>query len=252
MNEKITPAGLPNWFDRGVVVSLFPFLLVVAVVGVSGFFVLGPKVLQIKSNLVQVEDLKQKTRVVLAKRDYVASVDQEELIKDATYLEKAVLSQNDAYMLVNVFRKLADKHAFQVNSFAINPDKLAREDVLASQSAKTRVGSSLVPIKIVLVGKEENFINLLLTLEKSLPVLSLTSLKSKVTGDLIELEIDAGAYYVAGKKSSNLVGLPLESLKLNKDELAVVKKISGFTPIELQGQKSGERQLIKYQRNSLF
>ncbi|MEI8067775.1 MAG: hypothetical protein WCG91_02345 [Candidatus Shapirobacteria bacterium] len=238
-------------FEIGLVkILLLPLPLIFFFI-VSLNLVIIPKIGEIGSTTKEITKIKAQTKVVVEKKVYLMSRDQEKLKTDEAYLQSAILKENQSYFLVEVVRSVASKYGFQIKSFSISPGKLKDDDKvkIANKDVMNRL-----PISVVLVGPKEKHLDLLLAMEKSLPILVIDKFSINTSGEMAELNLDVNSFYLNNKVASDVVNLSLSDLTLNKDEADLLDRLGDFEKVELgSAVKSGESgQFIKYQKENPF
>lgn len=233
--------------------TVFVPLVVVVIVAIVGFNVIVvPKFndyLEMKQSLTV---LNNNHETVLNKVRYLQSVDSNELKKNSDFITSALLPQSNAYSLVNVVKKIADKYGFQVESFLISPGKLSKEVTPTTKTA----GVSKIPIKVSLVGPKTAYLDLLKGLERSLPILSLNSFKMLSQDTVVKLDLDISAFYLQDGLKFDINALSLSDLILTKGETDLLSTLNTFDQVENLGDlvtKTGEKiDFVKHTRIDPF
>lgn len=229
-----------------------PILLLLLVIGMSNFTIM-PKLDEISQVRAKTETVKAETKKITDKRDYIRSLDQEELAKNGVLIASALLPEKNAYFLVNVIRKVTEKYQYIVDSFRISLGEVSG----LSETKTTKIeGVAKVPVELKLVGPKVEFLNLVNGLERSLPVLALDSLDLKSQGESVNLTIRVSAYYIEDKAKFTLEKLNLADLILKKEESEVLKTLGDYSVTteagDIEGQLTGSKEYIKYDRKDPF
>lgn len=227
-----------------------PAVLVVLVF-VSFSFVLQPKIDEISKMRKDMILLKEQKSKIVEKKNYLLSIDEDELKENDKYLSNSVLRDRNSYFLVGVIRRIADKHLFMVDSFNVSPGELAKED--AAKKSQTKTGYTSIPVKINLIGPKSEYLNLLLAMEKSLPVLSIDNFDMKLKDNLAELSLTVSSYFVEARKEMTSNDLSLSDLTLNKTEQELLSRIGEFEDYASFGQVDIEgKEFVEYERGNPF
>lgn len=239
MDSHLLPVLLPT---GGVI-----FLAIVAT-----NLVIIPKIGEISETRAQTELVKQETKKVADKRDYVSSLNPEELTKNSAMINSSLLPEKNAYMLVNVIRRIADKYGFVVESFKISMGELSGG---AGNTTKVE-GVAKIPVNLTLTGSRDRYLELVNGMEKSLPVLLIERFEMKAVGNTVMLDLVVSAFYVEDKSKLVLEKLNLGDLVLRKEESDLIKKISEFSLVadtsEIEGQMGVKKDFVKYERSDPF
>ena len=232
-------------------IFLVPLVVVVVFIISLGLIII-PKINQIGELNQKITDVKAQTKSTNEKKSYLLSIDQEQLSKDQTYLDSAVLKQKNSYLLVGVIRSVSDKYGFQVKSFSIIPGKLKGETTQTLKVSSKDVAVKL-PVNVVLSGPSEKVLDLIKSLENSLPILFIDKLDTKAAGGITDLDMSISSYYVPDKTDLVSGNLTLNDLIPNKQETDLLTTISQFENIQgftLDEGTSGS--FIKYDRGNPF
>lgn len=235
--------------DSGLVtVYIQPFLLVVIIL-VSISMVVMPRIDEMKAMKRQSGDFTKKTKDLKEKVSYLTQVDQAEIKNQTEFLESSLMNGRDSYYLVNIIRKVVGKFGFTVESFLINPGMITQTEV-----------ESKLPIKVVIVGSKDKYLELLLAIERNLPILSIDSFSIQSSGGAVELTLGMSSYYLSEKTAEKSANVSLSDLVMKKEESEVLKRLAEFTPIEDTpvakielGEDGRERRpFVKYEREDPF
>ncbi len=228
-----------------------PVVLVVLVF-ISFGLVLQPKIDGIKEMKVQTQKIKEQKSRVIEKKNYLLAVDTNELQKSDDYLSSSVLRDRNSYFLVNVIRKIADKHLFMVDSFNISPGELS-EQPEADAVSKPKTGYLSVPVKISLLGPKSEYLNLLLAMEKSMPILSIDKFNMRTKSDLVELELVVSSYFIESRKAAQATELSLADLTLTKTEQDLIGRLGEFENYAFVTEYNiDDKEFVEYDRNNPF
>lgn len=230
---------------------LVPVVLIVLFL-ISLKFVILPRIASISDLNNQSKEIKNEIKSVEEKKNYLASVDKDELNKDADYLNSAVLGEKESYFLIGVVRSIADKYGFQIKSFSTTPGKLKNEETV--KISETNVMTK-IPVDVVLVGAKDKYLELIMALEKSLPIIFIDKFEINTAVDMVELDLTVSSYCMNGKSPVDIAKLSLADLTLKKEELDFLKKISQFEKTEgIFAIKTDniKKEYVKYDRPNPF
>ncbi|MFA5828204.1 MAG: hypothetical protein WC841_02500 [Candidatus Shapirobacteria bacterium] len=230
-----------------LVIYIWPVILVIIVL-ISINVVVTPRIEQMNSMKGESSKFAQKTKDLREKIAYLTQVDQAEMKSQAESLESALMNGKDSYYLVNIIRRISEKHGFVVESFMISPGTVSRNEV-----------EPKLPIKVVIVGPKEGYLGLLLGIERNLPILSIDSFNVRSVGQVMELTLDMSSYYLSEKTVEKSANISLADLVMKQEETDVLKKLSAFTPIEDTprakielGESDEKKTFVKYDRKDPF
>jgi len=237
--------------DTALLVVFMPLLLVVLMVIISFNLVIVRKWGDYQEMRTQLTGIEGQTKLLTDKRNYLQSIDQEELLKNERLIDSALLPQKNAYLLVGVVRKIADKYGYQLDSFVIRPGELTAEE-----DEKMSSGVAKIPISLTLAGPSEKYTELIDGLERSLPILSLEGMEMQNSLYLTKMTMQISAYYIGDKMAVDINKLSLADLTLKKEESELLSTLGGYTLLEEVGQieeeMGGVKEYIEYDRTDPF
>ncbi|MBP9817958.1 hypothetical protein KBC75_04390 [Candidatus Shapirobacteria bacterium] len=237
--------------DSGLIVVFLPpiglFLLLLVIFNLLIF----PKFSEISDIYAKASITENEMNQVIAKRNYLSSIDQEELIKNERFISNSLLPEKNSYLLVNIIRKIADKYGFQVASFLINLGDVKKEDTVVTVDAVAKV-----PVKLTLVGSKAQYLDFVNGLEKSLPLLSIDNFNMTVTGEQVALDLTVSSSYIQDKTAVNPSKLSLADLTMTKSESDLLSRLNEeFTVVEsldMAQAISNGKGYTKYDRKNPF
>jgi hypothetical protein len=240
----------------GSLIKLFLLPLgVVLLFLVSLRMVIIPKIDSIKSIKSLVTNTKSEIKITNEKRAYLDSVDQDELLKNEGYLSSAVLQAKNSYMLVGVIRNIVDKFGYKVRSFSINPIELKEGE--GSLKVSNKDVATKLPINVILEGPKEKMIDLLISIENSLPIMFIDKINISSRLGVSAIDLSVSSYYISD--SPNLVSgnLSLVDLMPTAEESELLSKISQFNQDDrlvqsLLDQGTEGKSYVEYSRNNPF
>ncbi len=229
-------------------IILLPLPLIIGFL-ISLSLVIIPKINEINDLNVSIASKNNETNLIVAKKNYLMSINKDQLKDDKANLQSALLDKNKTYYLVGVVRAIADNYGYQVKSFSISPGKLksGSEVQIANKDVMMRI-----PISVVLVGSKDKQLDLVTALERSLPILTIDRFQIANDQSATELDLGITAYYMSVNQNSTASNLSLEELSLKKEEKDVLSRISEFTKVEASGEASSTGTYVMYQRPNPF
>ena len=237
--------------DSALLVAFIPLLgLLLCLIFVLNLIFL-PKISDLNELMSKIAAVEKETKDINAKRTYLLSVDQEELKKNATYVENALLPEKNSYLLIGVIRQIADKYGFSVESFQVKLGEILKK------SAPTSVVDAVakVPVSFRLYGPRKQYLDLVNGLEKSLPILSIENFEmATVDTDNVGMNITVSASYVGNIGKININKLSLTDLTLKQDESELITKLSQDFALVTSNTSTGstEKQFVDYGRTDPF
>ncbi len=240
--------------ETAIIVVYFPIAVVIVLIIISLNLVIFPKINELNEVNRNLKNLEGQKKVVVEKRNYLLSINQEELKKNAEYVDNSLLPQKNGYLLVGIVRKIADKYGFQIDSFSVKPGEINKDT--SQQPVSNKSGVAKLPLNLVVIGSQSRYLDFINGLEKSLPILSLDTLKMKNTSGISKLEMTISAYYIEDKTKFEIDKLTLNDLTLKKEESEILLKLSQFTVLEdlagLESQIDTSKEFVKYERSDPF
>lgn len=228
---------------------------VILVFLVSLSLVVIPRIDSVKFLLGSISKVKSEIKLVEGKRIYLSSVDQNELIKNEEYLSSAVLQEKNSYLLVGVIRNISEDFGFRIKSFLINP--ISIKDNLDSVKVSNENVAAKLPINVTLEGPEDKVVDLLISIENSLPVMFIDKINILNRQDMVEISLVVSSYYVPDNQNLVSGNLTLNDLIPTKEENDLLSKISQFKKDEsltksLIDQTSQGKSYVEYERETPF
>ncbi|HPT66322.1 MAG TPA: hypothetical protein PK257_03380 [Candidatus Woesebacteria bacterium] len=235
--------------DRSLLMLFLSPLGLIVLFFVSLNLVLMPKIEESKEIKKKTYEVVANTKKIKEQNRYLMSIDQEELKRDADYLDNAVLKDKKSYLLVEIIRGVADKFDFQVESFSLTPGELKEEG-----SVKIAVSGDTVkmPVNLTMIGPKEKTLDLISALEKTLPIIFIDKFETRNTGSLSQLNLVVSSYYINGKSNIETENITLEDLILSKEESALINRISSFNKIQNNQTQTGSSEFKQYSRENPF
>jgi len=227
---------------------LSPLVLIILFL-VSLNLVLIPKITNIGEVNNKISEVKGNTNKIREQNNYLMSIDQNELKKNADYLDNAVLKDKQSYLLVQVIREVANKFDYQIESFSLTPGELKDGETIKIATSQDTVK---MPVSLSVVGPKEKSLEFILALEKTLPILFIDKFETRTTGSLSQLNLIVSSYYLSDKANIETSNVALSDLILSKEEVALINRISNFTKIENNQSTPQQSTFQEYQRENPF
>ena len=235
-------------FDKELFVLFLKPIGLILLFLISLNLILMPKISEIGAVNGEINKINLNTKKNNEQNKYLMSINQEELKKNADYLDNAVLKDKKSYLLVEIIRGVANNFNYQINSFSLTPGELK-----VDESNKISEDMVKMPVTLSMVGPKEKSLELISALEKTLPILFIDKFETKNTGTLSQLDLIVSSYYVKDNINMETSNVSLSDLILSKDEVALITKISSFTKIERNNEVGvGSSNFQQYQRENPF
>jgi len=244
--------GLPEkvfGIDRSFLLLFLPPLGLFLVFLLSLNLVLMPKATEIGTVRQRINTAESSTSSINEQNKYLLSMDQEELQRNFDYLNDAVLKDKRSYVLLGVIRSVANRYNYQLVSFSLSPGEVKGDDNGKSSAVANTIQ---LPLSVSMMGPKENSLNLILALEKTLPILFIDKYETKKNGDVIGIDLTVHSYYISDESSVKTDNISLSDLILSKSESALVEKISSFIKIEDNQLNVGTSEFKQYERENPF
>jgi hypothetical protein len=222
-------------------------VLVITVLGLTFFVVIGPKISEIREMIKEVKVVRQSTLSMVEKRLYFSSVDQEELNANANLLNSGVMSEKNSYLLVKIIQRVAEESGYQVSDFSVSLG-----DIKNQNQTPKGVDFEKIPVQLVLSGPRQKYLNLILGLERNLPVLSIDSFDMKTSGEIATIEINVSAYFQPESAKIKMETLNLKEMTLLDEETKLLSKIKDFKAYGVTDLGGTGGQFKSYERNDPF
>jgi|GEM_PF-1109479 len=204
--------------------------------------VVYPKVQEFGNLSGQIASTKEKISTVQTKANYLSSVDQDELRKNEQLIGQAIPQTKDLYFLLNVVGEITRKHDFVVDSFAVSPgdvdttgdDGEVVKTAATSTAKQSTKGINNVPLNVVVSGPSSNYLELIKSVERALPIMSIDRFSMEsASGGVATLKMVISTYSL-----SQTIFVPkdgsLSELQLSKKELELLGDISNYTRVDVQ------------------
>lgn len=233
--------------EKSLLALFLPPLGLLVFFFISLKLILIPKVNEIKNVKQKIDVTNSNINETNEKVRYLSSIDQEELQRNAEYLDNAVLRNKKSYLLVEIIRQVANKFDYQVESFSLAPGEVkAEEDKTASIENMEKL-----PVTLTLRGPKDKSLDLISALEKTLPILFIDKYDVNTIGDSSDLNLVVYSYYISDETNIDTNNISLTDLTLTSDESALLEKISSFTKIG-EYTDTGTSEFQQYQRENPF
>ncbi len=234
--------------EKTLILLFIPLVGLILLFLISLSLVLRPKMVEIGEVNKKTNEIKVNTNKIKEQNRYLASIDQEELKKNADYLDNAVLRDKKSYLLVEIIRNLASRFDYQLESFSLTPGELKEDDEPIKISSSEDVIK--MPVSLSMIGPKEKSLDLISALEKTLPILFIDKFETKTLGSLSQLNLVVSSYYIKDTTDLETTNIELSDLILSQEESDLIKRISAFTKIE--SNQVGASEFQQYQRENPF
>ncbi len=255
---KIGQVKLPEEIfgvETGLIVVFLPVLGLLLIMLFSVNILLIPKVKDFQQMSSQYKYIDSKRKQLEQKRQYLSSIDQEELTKNSNFIANALLPEKNSYVLVEMVGKIASNYGYQINSFLVNPGEISKDSTTETVASKVN-GVANIPVTLTVIGPANRYLELINGLENSLPVLSLSTFKMRTTGETSTIDLGIAAYYITDNSTFEIDKLTLADLTMSSEETSVISRLSKFTLQEdISNIESGfntAKEYVKYERNDPF
>lgn len=250
-NNNFFSFNLPDkifGLDKSLILLFLPPLGLVIVFLISLNLILMPNISNIGEVNKKIAEVKSNTNKTKEQNNYLTSINQAELIKNAEYLNNAVLKDKQSYLLVQVIRGVANNYGYQVESFSLTPGEIKSDESISISTSEETIK---MPVTVSLIGPKEKNLEFISALEKSLPILFIDKFETKVLGSLDQLDLTVSSYYINDKSKTDTSNITLNDLILSKEEVALINRISSFTKIQ-NNQGTQQSNFQQYQRENPF
>ena len=222
-------------------------LLLVIIFSLLG--VILPKIYEISEKIKEIKTVSQKTVEVNQKRTYLQTVDQGETLDNAKKLAEALLPERNSYLLVRIIRDAAAQNSYNVDDFSISMGDVKNEEV-----KKDNNNYDKIPVSITLIGPSDNYIALVKTIERVLPIMSIDNFEMRSQAGVATIKLNVLAYYLRDISSLKIENLTLGDLTPSQDEAILISTISEYQTMSVEGtiNNSGEGDFIRYERQDPF
>lgn len=235
MNTQKTPSLKSfNRKDYHEIKPLLPYLGVIVLTVLLLFVLVLPKIRQTLSARENNNKQAQRVRELSQKLADIEGLSEAELAETSALLLEALPENNDFYRLLSMVKGSFSQNGVQLEYFDLSPGELGS-------------GSGSLSVKIAFSSSFENFKKLLSALEKSLPLVEVSSVKFKTfilssETSQVDGEMAIISYYQPLPKSLGKVGQPLT--KVSGTEQKIVEELKGYRRYVSFGTTSSEPVLV--------
>jgi len=235
--------------DKSLLMLFLPPLGLILLFFISLNLILMPKIEESRKVKNEISGVVANTKKIKEQNKYLMSINQEELKRDAEYLDNAVLKDKKSYLLVEIIRGVADDFGYQIESFSLTPGELKGEDSIKISSSGNTIK---MPVNLTMIGPKGKTLELISALEKTLPILFIDKFENRNSGDLSELNLVISSYYINDKSGVETENITLDDLILSKEESDLITGISSFNKIENSQTGTGSSEFKQYNRENPF
>lgn len=230
---------------RLIILWLEPISLGLVILLSMGLVII-PKITDIPQKMAMIKSVKAKTDDVNQKSRYLQTMNQEDIKNNALKLDMGLLPERSSYLLVGVVRKAAADAGYSVDDFSVS---------IPSVKLQTKTNSSgfdKLPASVTVVGPTANYISLVKSIERSLPIMLIDNIDMRTAQDGISIvKLNLSAYYLPEMGSPNFANLSLADLTPNQAELDLLSKISEYKTMTVEGVNT-KTEFTKYERQDPF
>lgn len=234
--------------SRIILIWLQPIGLVFILI-LSLITVIIPKINEVSGKMKEIKVTMGKVVEINQKRTYLQSVDQEEITNNANKLALALLPERNSYLLVRIIQDAVAQTGYNVDDFSISMGNVKNDDAKKSDN----LSYDKIPVTVSLVGPVENYIALVRTIERSLPIMSIDSYEMRSQNGVATIKLSVQAYYLRDISNLKLENLSLADLTPSSDESSLLTKISEYQNMSIgNGNNETEGTFVKYERQDPF
>jgi hypothetical protein len=232
--------------SRILLLWLQPVALALVII-FSLLVVILPKIEEISEKIKEIKTVSQKIVEVNQKRSYLQTVDQEETLNNAKKLADALLPERNSYLLVRIIRDAAAQNSYNVDDFSISMGDVKNEEV------KNDNNYDRIPVSITLIGPSDNYIALVKTIERALPIMSIDNFEMRSQNGVATIRLNVLAYYLRDISSLKIENLTLGDLTPSQEEAILLSTISEYRTMSVESTINNEEgSFVKYERQDPF
>lgn len=212
--------------------ALIPGSLILAAV-FSLVFVLPGQVRYLIKQNKQVKKTHKKVEELRTKHLLLSSLDEEQLKQRAKTVVKALPEDKNIPIILQALREAVTEPGFLIDELSFSPGTIEKGEEEDTQ--KKRIEE--LPIKVKIIGRTDDLLDLFASLEKRLPLYEIKDCKiSNVgkEGDRLRLELRLITFYSPPIKSKEIDKLTTDELVLSEDDISLLNKLNGFTLTEIE------------------
>lgn len=210
--------------------------------------VIVPKINESLAKMTEIKSVSAKIEEINQKRTYLQTVDQEEIKNNALKLGAGLLPEKSAYLLVRIIRNVAIEAGYSIDDFNVSMGDVKTDD----SKKKDNTNYDKIPVAVTLMGPAENYLTLVKSIERSLPIMSIDSFEMSSGGDGVsKIKLNVSAYYLRDITNIKLEALTLADLTPSQKEMDLLSTIGEYKAMAVQGS-SGNEVFTKYDRADPF
>jgi len=248
----------PNLPDKVFGLDTQMFLLWLEPIGLAIILILSlvlvivPKIGEISEKVTGIKSVSNKISEVNQKRNYLQTVDQEEIKNNALKLASGLLPEKNAYLLVRTIRDVAAQTGYGIDDFSISMGDIKNDEIKKDQVKKDNSSYDKIPVGVTLVGPSDSYIALVKALERSLPIMSINNFEMKLSqSGVATIKLNISAYYLRDISNLKLENLTLANLTPTQEEMNLLLAIGEYQTMSV-GSSSGNESFVKYERLDPF
>ncbi|MFH1561694.1 MAG: hypothetical protein ABID04_03935 [Patescibacteria group bacterium] len=195
-----------------------------------------------KKTSAEIKDLKDKYVLL-------SSLDQQQLVDQSELCLLAVPEEKDIYHILQALNGALSSHSFLVKTMKLAPGEVGVNlpaTVAKDKDKKVASNKSILekmPIEATFVGPYEKAIDLLIYLEKTLPLFETESLEiagARVPGAPVTLKTRMVTFFSPAKANFNPDTIRLEDLVLTETESELLSRLASFRQTQARKLLPGE------------
>ena len=237
--------------DRRIIYLWLEPLALFLMIFMSTFMIIVPKINEGLAKLNENKSVLKKTADVNEKINYLQTIDQEGIKKDAQKLASGLLPEKSSYLLLKVIQNTAQKLNYNIDDFSISMGDVKEE---TAENIKATSFDKIL-IQVNLIGPGENYLALAKALERSLPIMSINKYEmSSKSGEVTTIKLEVYAYYMKEVTNFKLENISLSDLTLSQAEADLLSTISEYTELDVKSIEGvgGSGAFVKYERVDPF
>lgn len=212
-------------FVPGGIIFIALLSLIIVLPGQIRFLIKQNK--QVKQTNTKIEELRTKHLLL-------SSLDEEQLKHRAVIAVRALPEDKEIPIILQSLREAVTEPGFLIEELAFSPGKIEREDEEESSENK-RIEE--LPIKVKIIGRTDDLLDLFASLEKRLPLYEIKDCKISDLGregNRLRLEMRLITFYSPPVKTKDLDKLTTDDLILTEGELGLLDELDEFTLTEIE------------------
>ncbi len=212
--------------------ALVPGLIIVAAV-ISLIVLLPGQIQYLSDQNSQLAAEKSKINELRTKHLLLSSLDEAELEQRAKISVAALPEDKNIPIILQSLREAVNDPGFLIEELSFSPGVIEKSD---EENLEVKRIEEL-PLKVKVIGRTEDLLDLLLSFERRLPLFEIKDCKIASLGregDRLRMELSLLTFYRPPIKVEEVDSLTTEELILDKEELALFDKLNDFILTEIE------------------